>query len=243
VIAAVLCALVAVATPQDTGMLDVPVYRNQSYGVALPRPFDDWVFSAGRSPRTITVLFHPRRSSLREQLWGALVLTSFDGPVPIGAVADQRLQGTWRPEFGSSFRLLTRDSVTVAGLPAIHLVMAGAVNRVAVDVEEYAIARGRDLVVLQFRYPRGLPRDSIAAGYERALLGLDIRGGAAAGVAVEDTAERGGEARQARIARALAGSPWRTRTIEVGGGRRPARAAAAAIRASGRCRSWRGSRR
>lgn len=213
-IAAVLCALAAVAMPQDTGMFSVPVYRNQVYGVALPRPFDDWVFSAGRSPRTTTVLFHPRLSSLREQLWGALVLTSFDGPVPLGAVADQRVQGTWQPELGPSFRLLARDSVTVAGLSAIHLVMAGAVNRVAVDVEEYAIARGRDLVVLQFRYPRGLPRDSIAAGYERVLLGLAIRADAAA-VPVVDSRGRDGAAREARVAQALAGSPWRPRAIEA----------------------------
>jgi len=196
-------------------MLDVPVYRNQAFGVALPRPFDDWVFSAGGSPRTITVLFHPRRSSLREQLWGALVLTSFDGPVPLGAVADQRVQSTWQPEFGASFRLLTRDSVTVAGLPAIHLVMGGAVNRVAVDVEEYAIARGRDLVVLQFRYPRGLPRDSVAAGYERVLLGLAIRTEVAAVAPVADSTVGGGAAREASMARALAGSPWRTRAVEA----------------------------
>lgn len=214
-IAAVLCALAAMPMPQDTGMLDVPVYRNQAYGVALPRPFDDWVFSAGRSPRTITVLFHPRRSSLREQLWGALVLTSFDRPVPLAAVADQRVQGTWQPEFGSSFQMLTRDSVTVAGLPAIHLVMAGAVNRVAVDVEEYAIARGRDLVVLQFRYPRGLPRDSIAAGYERVLTGLAIRTDAAAGAPAADSTDRGAAPREASVARALAGSPWRARVIEA----------------------------
>ena len=193
-------------------MLDIPVYRNEAYRVSLPRPFDDWVFSAGQSPRTTTVLFHPRHAPLRDQLWGALVLTSFDGPVPLDAVADQRLQATWQPELGRSFRLLTRDSLTLAGLPAVHLVMAGAVNRLAVDVEEYIVAHGRDLVILQFRFPRGLPRDSIAAGYERTFVGLSI-GEIAAAAPVEPPAllSEGDEA----VSRALAGSPWRLRAVEA----------------------------
>ena len=175
VIAALLCLAAAAAAPQDTGTLDVPVYRNTAFGIALPRPFPDWVFSPGGTAQTTTVLFHPRQGSLREQLWGALVLTAFDGPVPLNAVADQRLQSTWQPALGRSFAVLTRDSLQIAGLPALHLVMSGAVNRLAVDVEEYFIARGTDLVILQFRYPRGLPRDSIAAGYQHAFDGLQIR--------------------------------------------------------------------
>jgi len=212
VIVAVLCALAVGATPQDTGMLDVPVYRNEAYQVSLPRPFDDWVFSAGRAPRTTTVLFHPRRAPLRDQLWGALVLMSFDAPVPLEAVADQRLQETWQSELGRSFRLLTRDSLSLGGLPAVHLVMAGAVNRLAVDVEEYVVAHGRDLVILQFRYPRGLPRDSIAAGYERSFAGLRIGEAAVAATAAPQPVVSEGDD---EVNRALAGSPWRLRAVEA----------------------------
>jgi len=103
------------------------------------------------------------------------VLTAFYGPVPLNAVADQRLRSTWEPTLGRSFAVLTRDSLQIAGFPALHLVMSGAVNRLAVDVEEYFIARDNDLVILQFRYPRGLPRDSIAAGYQRVFDGLEVR--------------------------------------------------------------------
>jgi hypothetical protein len=46
------------------------------------------------------------------------------------------------------------------------------------DVEEYLIARDKDLVVLQLRYPRGVERDSIAAGYRRVVLGLRLSGAA-----------------------------------------------------------------
>ena len=106
--------------------------------------------------------------------------------------------------------------IQIAGFPALHLVMSGAVNRLAVDVEEYFIARGTDLVILQFRYPRGLPRDSIAAGYQRAFDGLEIRrtGPAVvlAAVAVPATeAERDERAGNWR----LAGSPWRPRAYEA----------------------------
>jgi len=217
VIGVALALLVAGAVPQDTGMLDIPVYRNEAYGVALPRPFEDWVFSPGHSRQTTTVLFHPRRASLREQFWGALVLTSFEGPVPLSAVADQRVQESWQEELGPSFRVLTRDSLTVAGLPAIHMVMSGAVNRLAVDVEEYVIARGHDLVVLQFRYPRGLPRDSIAAGYERSLVGLVIRppDGAAAPPRATTGPPIDPAQRDAAANRALAKSPWRPRAYDA----------------------------
>ena len=216
VIAAFLCLVAAAAVPQDPGTLDVPVYRNAAFGVALPRPFPDWVFSPGGTAQTTTVLFHPRQGSLREQLWGALVLTAFDGPVPLDAVADQRLQSTWEPALGRSFAVLTRDSLRIAGFPALHLVMSGAVNRLAVDVEEYFIARGNDLVILQFRYPRGLPRDSIAAGYQHAFDGLEIRRTGPmptpAAVAVPATeAERDGHTESWR----LAGSPWRPRAYEA----------------------------
>ena len=214
----VLLSLLAAGTvPQDTGTLDVPVYRNQEYRVALPRPFDDWVFSAGRSRQTTTVLFHPRRGSLREQLWGALVLTSFEGPVPLGEVADQRVQEAWQAELGRTFSILTRDSLVVAGLPAIHVVMGGALNRLAVDVEEYIIARGRDLIVLQFRYPRGLPRDSIAAGYERSLAGLDIRAadGSPAPPRTALAPQPDPAQRDAATNRAVGSAPWAPRAFDA----------------------------
>lgn len=212
-----LSLLAAGTVPQDTGTLDVPVYRNQEYRVALPRPFDDWVFSAGRSRQTTTVLFHPRRGSLREQLWGALVLTSFEGPVPLEEVADQRVQEAWQAELGRTFSILTRDSLVVAGLPAIHVVMGGALNRLAVDVEEYIIARGRDLIVLQFRYPRGLPRDSIAAGYERSLAGLDIRAaeGSPAPPRTALAPQPDPAQRDAATNRAVDFSPWAPRAFDA----------------------------
>jgi hypothetical protein len=173
-----LVALMGAVIPpalQDTGTVDAPVYEDVSYGVSIPRPFDDWVFEPGVGRRTTTVIFHPRTSPLREQFWGALVLTSFPGQVPLGQVADQRVQVAWRPQLGPGFTLLTRDSLAVAGLPAIHVVMSGAINHVVVDAEEYVVARDGDLIVLQFRYPRGLPRDSVGAGYQRVLNGLRIR--------------------------------------------------------------------
>jgi hypothetical protein len=216
VIAVLLGLLVGTLGTQDPAALDVPVYRNAAFGVALPRPFPDWVFSPGGTTRTTTVLFHPRQGSLREQLWGALVLTAFDGPVPLAAVADQRIGSTWRPALGRTFAVLTRDSLRIAGFPALHLVMSGAVNRLAVDVEEYFIARGTDLVILQFRYPRGLPRDSIAAGYQRAFDGLELRRGEPAtepAVAVEPAPgprrDEGDENRR------LARSPWRPRAYDA----------------------------
>jgi hypothetical protein len=220
VIVAALCLVAGTAVPQDSGMLDVAVYRNEAFGVALPRPFPDWVFSPGGSRETITVLFHPREAPLSEQLWGALVLTSFDGPIPLGEIADQRVQSTWQPALGRTFRLLTRDSLSVAGLPAIHVVMAGAVNRLAVDVEEYFVVRGRDLIIVQFRYPRGLPRDSVAEGYQRAFGGLVIRpppGEAApapVAMAPPQPPTDGASAHAAAANRALAASPWRPRAYE-----------------------------
>lgn len=172
----VLAVLVSFPAPQDTATLDAPVYANEAYGVSVPRPFDDWVFEPGEGPQTATVIFHPRAASLRDQLWGALVLTTFPGQVPLRQLADRRVEATWRRLLGPAFTLLSDDSLAVSGLPAIRTLMSGAINHVALDVEEYTIARGGDLIVLQFRYPRGLPRDSVAAGYRRVIGGLIIRG-------------------------------------------------------------------
>lgn len=175
-----LAAFVAVQVPQDAP-LDVPVFEDTAYGVALARPWRDWVFEPARSRGTTTVIFSPRLGSLRDQLWGALVLTTLGRDVDLGRIADQRVASSWQPTLGPSFQLLTRDSLALLGLPAIHVVMTGSISLAVLDVEEYLIARGTDLILLQFRYPRGLPRDSIAQGYERALRGLRIRGGAVAG--------------------------------------------------------------
>jgi hypothetical protein len=219
VLAATLCLLVGAALQQEPGMLDVPVYRDEAFGVALPRPFPDWVFSPGGSRGTTTVLFHPRDAPLREQLWGALVLAPFGGPVPLAEIAERRVRETWRPMLGRTFSLLTRDSLAVAGLPAIHVVMGGAVDRIAVDVEEYYVARGTDLIIVQFRYPRGLPRDSIAEGYQRAFDGLTVRappGGETptpALAAAQPTPP--GLEDEASASRALAGSPWRPRAFDT----------------------------
>ena len=171
-----LALLVSLPAPQDTTTLDAPVYANEAYGVSLPRPFDDWVFEPGAGPRTTTVIFHPRTALLRDQLWGALILTTFPAPVALRRVTDQRVTGTWQRLLGRTYELLASDSLTVGGLPAIRTAMSGAINHVALDVEEYAIARDSDLIILQLRYPRGLPHDSIAAGYRRVVRGLRIRG-------------------------------------------------------------------
>jgi len=173
-------ALAAPPAPQDTGTVAAPVYENAAFGVSIPRPFDDWVFEPGEGRQTTTVIFHPRALGLRGQLWGALVLTSFPGPATLAQVVEQRIQTAWRSQLGSAFKLLSQDSLLVDGFPAIHVAMSGAINGAAVDVDEYAIARAGDLLVLQFRYPRGLPRDSVGAGYRRVLDGLRIRGTAPA---------------------------------------------------------------
>ena len=174
----VLAVLAGLPTPQDTATLDAPVYANEAYGVSLPRPFSDWVFEPGVGPQATTVIFHPRATALREQLWGALVLATFPGQVPLRQVVESRLETTWRRRLGRSYALEASDSVSVAGLPAMRTLVSGAIERVAVEVEEYTIARGGDLIVLQLRYPRGLSHDSIAAGYQRVVDGLRIRSGA-----------------------------------------------------------------
>ena len=216
-IAGALVLFAIVAVPQDTGMLDVPVFRDETFGVALPRPFPDWVFSPGSSGGTSTVIFHPRDAPLGEQLWGALVLTSFDEPVRLAELAERRVRETWRPTLGRTFRVLARDSLVLAGLPAFRVAVAGAVDRVAVDVEEYFVARGTDLVILQFRYPRGLPRDSIAEGYGRALDGLTIRAppGEEAPVPAAALLTPPDAEEVAAVDRALAGSPWRLRGCDA----------------------------
>lgn len=172
-------ALVALLQ-QDAPVLDVPAWRDSALAVTLPRPFDDWTFAPDRSRGTVTVIFQPRAGSLSDQLWGALVLTPWDGPLRIGQVADRRISQTWRPQLGSTFTLRSRDSLLVDGFPAIHVVMSGVISHAVLDVEEYLIARGKDLVALQFRYPRGQPHDSVAAGYARTLRGLSLRGADAA---------------------------------------------------------------
>jgi hypothetical protein len=177
-IAAVVAAVAPLAAPfpQDTGTIDAPVYEDSSFGVSIPRPFDDWVFEPGVGRGTATVIFHPRALPLSGQLWGALALTSFTDQIPLAAVADQRLDGGWRRELGRSFALRARDSVTIDGFPAIYIMVSGTVGAIPVEAEEYLIARDRDLVLLQFRSPRGPGRDSIAAGYRRMLAGLRLRG-------------------------------------------------------------------
>jgi hypothetical protein len=175
----VLAALVGLPAPQDTSTVDAPVYVNEAYGVSLPRPFDDWVFEPATDHQTTTVIFLPRSVPASEQFLGALGLTRFASPVALERVASQRVEGTWRGRLGRSFELLGRDSLSLAGWPAVRVLMSGAINHVAVDVEEYMVARDSDLILLQFRYPRGLPRDSIAAGYRRVVGGLRIRGATA----------------------------------------------------------------
>ncbi|MFI5207441.1 MAG: hypothetical protein ACHQX4_05410, partial [Gemmatimonadales bacterium] len=108
----------------------------------------------------------------------ALVLTPWGGPVPLDSVAQRRLQSQWRATLGPSFAVLARDSMVVAGWPCIHLVVTGSIRLAVLDVEEFLIARDRDLVVLQLRYPRGVERDSIAAGYRRTVDGLRLGGAA-----------------------------------------------------------------
>ncbi len=105
-------------------------------------------------------------------MWGAVILTSYPGRASLKQVAEQRVQVAWRPQLGDSFALLGRDSLGIVGYPAIHLSVSGTIGQVALRVEEYVIARRRDLIVLQFRYPRAAPYDSIAVGYRRVLDGL-----------------------------------------------------------------------
>jgi len=80
----------------------------------------------------------------------------------------------------------------------------------------YLVARDRDLLILQFRYPRGLPRDSIAAGYERSFRSLTIepRGAARLG-APRAAPPPAAPAAEADVSRDLAASPWNPRAVEA----------------------------
>src|SRR6266853_6403082 len=162
----------ALAVQQEPAVLDAPLWQDSTWRVVLPRPFDDWVFAPATARGTTTVLFQPRAGHVSDQLWGALVLTRWGSRVPLDSVARRRVQSQWRPTLGPSFAILARDSVDVAGWPAVHLVVTGSIRLAVLDVEEYLIARDRDLVVLQLRYPRGVERDSIAVGYRRVVEGL-----------------------------------------------------------------------
>lgn len=164
-----------VAAQQENPVLDVPVYSSAQWGVSLPRPFDDWVFSPATSRGTTTVIFQPRAGALSDQLWGALVLSPWGRAVPLSQVADRRIATTWRSMLGHTFQLVSRDSFELGGLPVIRLLMSGAISLAVLEVEEYLVARDSDLIALQFRYPRGQPRDSISAGYLRSLEGLRVR--------------------------------------------------------------------
>ncbi len=204
-LALALAALVACPAPQDTATVDAPAYVDQAYGVSLPRPFDDWVFEPGTGQRTTTVIFHPRGAPLGAQIWGALVLTTFPAPIMLARVVDQRVRGTWRRLLGDGFAVLARDSLAVAGRPAVRVLLTGAIRGVGLDVEEYAVARDSDLVLLQFRYPHGVPRDSLAAGYARAVRGLAI---AAAAPPLETRAVPASFADSVPTERIVPRSPW-----------------------------------
>ena len=164
----------AFAVQQEPAVLDAPAWQDSAWRVVLPRPFDDWVFAPATARGTTTVIFQPRAGHVSDQLWGALVLTRWGTPVPLDSVAQRRLQSQWRPTLGPSFTVLARDSIDLAGWPCIHLVVSGSIQRAVLDIEEFLIARDRDLVVLQLRYPRGVERDSIAAGYRRTVEGLRL---------------------------------------------------------------------
>jgi len=182
---------IVLAFQQEPAVLDTAAYANAEWQVSFPRPFDDWIFLPATSRGTTTVIFQPRNATLSDQLWGALVLTHWGRAVELADVADRRTRSTWRETLGPTFALLTRDSLDVSGWPAIHLVMSGAIRRAVLDIEEYLIARDSDLVVLQLRYPRGVPRDSVAAAFHRVVEGLRIGGahrGAAAPVAEQPPA-------------------------------------------------------
>jgi hypothetical protein len=122
------------------------------------------------------VIFHPKGTPLSDQLWGALILTSYPGGATLAQVAEQRLQVAWRSQLGGSLTIIARDSLRLAGYPAAHVALSGTIGQVAFRAEEYVIARHRELVVLQFRCPGAVAYDSIAAGYRRVLDGLRLGG-------------------------------------------------------------------
>lgn len=169
-----LLAALAMQPVQDTALVVGPVYRNSALGIELPRPFDDWIFAPNTERGTTTVIFHPRGSPLSDNLWGVLIRTPWDGAPDLALLADRRVQDTWRRTFGGSFLLRGRDSVHVAGAQAVRLRMGGEIDQAVVDVDEFIIASGSDLVLLQFRIPRSVPRDSIEEGFRRVLAGLRL---------------------------------------------------------------------
>ncbi len=199
----------AVQLQRDT-LIDAPVFDDARFGVSIPRPFDDWVFAASAGRGTTTVIFHPRRGSLSDQVWGVLVLTRLDGPTPLAELAERRLRTAWRPQLGSTYTLIARDSIDLVGLPAVRLLVSGAIDRAVLEVEEYLVVRDTDLVLLQFRYPRHMPRDSLEAGYRRTLEGIAIRGGSApvppARVAANEASARWDALRE---------SPWTVEELDV----------------------------
>ena len=209
VLVASLAALPA-PVPQDTGTVDAQVYENATFGVSIPRPFEDWVFEPGTSRRTATVIFHPKGTPLSDQLWGALILTSYPGRATLAQVAEQRLQVTWRSQLGGSLTILARDSLRLAGYPAAHVALSGTIGQVPLRAEEYLIARRRDLVVLQFRYPGTAAYDSIAAGYRRVLDGLRL-GGTPPAPALPPPALPESPA----PSRGLPWSPWQVRSFDA----------------------------
>ncbi len=196
---------------QDTSSVDAPVYENPAYGVSIPRPAENWVFEPGQGRRTLSVIFHPKGVPLADQLWGVLLVAPYPGRTPLGTVADQRLQVSWRRQAGGSVTVRGRDSLWLAGCPAIHLSLSAVVGGVATQVEEYVVARRRDLIVLQFRSPREDSGDSVAAGYRRTLKGLRLgEGNAAARPATQApvTVSTVG-------APALPWSPWQVRAYDA----------------------------
>jgi hypothetical protein len=201
-----LVALAGAPAPQDTVPLDAPVYRNAMYQVALPRPFDDWVFEPATAQRTTTVIFHPRGRPLRDQLWGVLVLTTFAGPVDLQRVVRERVGVTWHQLLGRSFTLVGTDSLSLSGFPAIRVSLSGTIDRVPLRVEEYLLARDSDLIILQLRRPRSTPLDSVQQGFERVVAGLTIGrpgSGIPSSIRVADLAD------SLPTARVVPRSPWR----------------------------------
>ena len=195
--------------PQDTGTVDTGVYENRAYDVSVPRPFDGWVFEPGRSRRTATVIFHPKGASLGDQLWGAVILTPYPGRATLAQVADQRLAVAWRPQLGATYAVVQRDTLRLAGLPAVHVALTGAIGGVPLRAEEYVVARRRDLIVLQFRCPISISCDSVAVGYRRVLDGIRF-----GGVPVQ-AAPPPAVAESAEPPRALGWSPWQVRSYEA----------------------------
>jgi len=196
--------------PQDTGTVDASAYEDATFRVSIPRPFEDWVFEPGSSRRTATVIFHPKGTPLSDQLWGALILTSYPGRATLAQVAEQRLQVAWRSQLGGSLTILARDSLRLDGYPAVHFALSGAIGQLAFRADEYLIARGRELIVLQFRYPGALAGDSIAAGYRRVLDGLRL-GGTPASSAHPPQAV----AESPAPSHGLSWSPWQIRSYDA----------------------------